>query len=266
MTKIQDFGVINGDALLFGGPYSNLRAFEAFQTWATAKGFDASRCICTGDIVAYGGNPAQVVEQFIASGFRSIAGNCEIQLAEGADDCGCGFEEGSVCDLASKGWFPFAAQQTAAFQQFFERLPDIATLSCHGKRYVVIHGGVADVSRFIWPSSSDAVFREDIARLRALVGTFDGVIAGHCGVPFERIIDGVHWINPGVIGMPPHDGRPETRFAVLSEHGVTVQRLRYDAHAAADAMVEAGLTQGYETAVVSGIWPSEDVLPKAMRR
>jgi predicted phosphodiesterase len=266
MVKIQDFGIIDGDVVLFGGPYSNLQSFEALSTWVEAHGYKVSNCICTGDIVAYGGNPLEVVERIRAQSIRSIAGNCERQLASGSEDCGCGFDEGSVCDLASKGWFPFAAVSTIAHQKYFAGLPDIATFSCHSKRYAVIHGGVKDVSRFIWPNSAEAVFREEIANVVAHVGPVDGIIAGHCGVPFERMIDNIHWINAGVIGMPPHDGRPQTRFAVLSQGGVTFQRLSYDVQGASDAMIRAGLTQGYEASVVSGIWPSEDILPRELRR
>lgn len=31
-----------------------------------------------------------------------IAGSCEENLAAGALDCGCGFEEGTACDLLSR--------------------------------------------------------------------------------------------------------------------------------------------------------------------
>jgi predicted phosphodiesterase len=37
-----------------------------------------------------------------------VAGNCEEQLAAGAGDCGCGFEEGTECDRLAKSWYEFA--------------------------------------------------------------------------------------------------------------------------------------------------------------
>ena len=36
-------------------------------------------------------------------------GNCEESLAEGAADCGCGFDQGSSCDLLSGQWFSYAS-------------------------------------------------------------------------------------------------------------------------------------------------------------
>ena len=73
------------------------------------------------------------------------------------------------------------------------------------------------------------------------------------------------WINAGVIGMPPHDGGAQTRYAILDEGTVRIHNLHYDASAAAAQMRDVGLTQGYEVALQSGYWPSEDVLPVSLR-
>lgn len=264
--KVEDLGELHGDVVLFGGIYSNLQAFEALLAWIKENDVSAQNCICTGDIVAYCANPSEVTGLMIKSGIRAIAGNCEVQLALGAQDCGCGFDEGTRCDLASKGWFPFAAVRTTAFRDDYAGLPDVITFQAYGKQYAVIHGGVTDVARFIWPVSDTVVFAEEIAAVEAQAGPVDGIICGHSGVAFERVIDGKTWINAGVIGMPPHDGRPQTRFAVLSHDGVRFHRLSYDAKAASEAMAQAGLIHGYEQSLITGIWPSEDVLPKEMRR
>jgi hypothetical protein len=39
--------------LVFGGPYSNLRAVDALRERALKLGIVADHCICTGDVVAY---------------------------------------------------------------------------------------------------------------------------------------------------------------------------------------------------------------------
>ena len=123
-----------------------------------------------------------------------------------------------------------------------------------------------DKSRFIWSNSDAAVFLEEIASLEQLVGGIDCVIAGHSGIPFERQIGRVSWVNAGVIGMPPHDGRAETRFAVLGSDGMRIHKLSYDFETAARSMEAVGLVQGYETALRCGYWPSEDILPHDLRR
>ncbi|MDA5555444.1 metallophosphoesterase family protein [Shimia sp. MMG029] len=263
---MQDLGRLEGRVLVFGGPYSNLQATQAVLQEARAQGIAGRNLICTGDVVAYCGQPAETVAAVRESGAIVVAGNCEIQLASGAADCGCGFEEGTTCDLLSAGWYGYAAQQVdEAARAWMAGLPDIVCFELAGQRVAVIHGGVTDVARFLWETSPESAFTEEIAALTDKVGAVDVVLAGHCGIPFERQIDTVRWINAGVIGMPPHDGGQATRYAVFDGKTVTFHTLRYDTAQAFRKMQKAGLTQGYHDGLVSGYWPSEDVLPEDLR-
>ncbi len=94
-----ELGVLDEPLLLFGGPYSNLQAVEALAAFAAARGVFGGQMICTGDIVAYCGAPSESVAAIRALGCAVVAGNCELQLASGAEDCGCGFAPGSSCDM-----------------------------------------------------------------------------------------------------------------------------------------------------------------------
>ena len=212
----HDLGCLDGPVLLFGGPYSNAQATQAVLAEAARLGIGAQNIICTGDVVAYAGDPAAVVAQIRALGCAVVAGNCELQLASGAADCGCGFETGSDCDLLSVSWFNYAAQQidTDAID-WMGGLPDVVTFTHQGARYGVIHGGVADVAAFVWSTSPPEVFEAERQALARCIGPVDHIIAGHSGIPFVRDTPRGSWINAGVIGMPPHDGRQQTRFAVL---------------------------------------------------
>ncbi|MCA8930270.1 MAG: hypothetical protein KDC18_19600 [Alphaproteobacteria bacterium] len=95
------------------------------------------------------------------------------------------------------------------------------------------------------------------------------MIAGHCGLPFTRIFDGRLWHNPGVIGMPAHDGTPRVWCSVLTpERGglrIELVALAYDHTTAAARMRAEGLPDGYAACLETGFWPSEDVLPAAER-
>jgi hypothetical protein len=94
--------------LVFGGPYSNLRAVSALRQRADELGIPPSHSICTGDVVAYCAEPEETTAAIRDWGCHVIAGNCEEQLAAAAEDCACGFEEGSECNRLAKGWYPFA--------------------------------------------------------------------------------------------------------------------------------------------------------------
>jgi len=180
--------------------------------------------------------------------------------------CTGGFAEGTACDLLSRAWYAHADRQVAAAhrawmsglpQRLMVRLPD-------GRRLAVLHGGASDISRFIFASTPQA----DLAAEIAATGC-DGVIAGHCGIPFARQVGPGIWINAGAIGMPADDGTPRIWFALLTpgEAGLSVEilPLDYDHAAAAAAMRMAGRPEGYAAALGSGIWPSCDVLPPAER-
>ncbi len=265
--KVRDLGELAGDLVIFGGPYSNFQALSALLEHAAQMNIARQNFICTGDVVAYCGAPDATLALMRDNHVACVAGNCEVQLAANAPDCGCGFAPGSTCDTLSAQWYEFAqgAVDDDA-RAWMRQLPDLIVFRHAAKRYAVLHGGATDIARYIWPTSPGSDFQTEIDCLRAEVGALDGVIAGHCGIAFERTVDGVRWINPGVIGMPPHDGNPQTRYGVLRAQGFEIYRLTYDARSAAADMVAAGLTQGYHAALTDGFWPSEDILPTGLRR
>lgn len=264
--QIQELGTLEGDVVLFGGAYSNVHALAALLDQAREWGVATSQVICTGDLVAYCADPAETVALFRDTGCPTIAGNCEKQLAASEMDCGCGFEEGTTCDRLSAAWFAHADRNIGAQDRsWMAKLPDILTFTYAGRRYCVIHGGVTDISRFVWSVSPDEVFKEEMSALQRLIGQVDIVIAGHSGIPFIKPVDGTQWINAGAIGMPPHDGQSTTRFVRLHNGQPRIHSLQYDTSRAVTNMVNAGLTQGYDIALETGYWPSEDVLPLQLR-
>jgi predicted phosphodiesterase len=256
----------DGPLLVFGGPYSNLQATQAILAEAARRSIPSQRVICTGDVVAYGADAAACCDLIMASGIWVIAGNCEENLAAGALDCGCGFEEGTACDLLSRAWYAHANRQvTAAHRAWMAGLPYRLIIRLpDGRRLAVLHGGARDISRFIFASAE----HKDLADEIAATGC-DGVIAGHCGIPFARQVGPGVWINAGAVGMPADDGTPRIWYALLTSDkaglSVEILPLQYDHAAAAAAMRAAGLPEGYAAALGSGLWPSCDVLPPAER-
>ncbi len=264
--KIEDLGELSGDVMLFGGPYSNLQATGALIAAARGRGIAPGNCICTGDVVAYCANAGATTKMIRQFGCPVVAGNMEQQLGAGATDCGCGLEEGTACDLMSGYWFAHAAQDIdTADRAWMATCPDWIVFQHEGRRALVVHGAPSDVARFVWPVSPDSALLQEISIAERIVGKIDLLISGHSGVPFVRDLGECHWVNAGVIGMPPHDGGTCTRYAILSGQGISIEKLAYDAPGAAEAMRAAGLTQGYERALETGYWPSEDVLPPELR-
>jgi predicted phosphodiesterase len=250
--------------LVFGGPYSNLRATEALMAEAGQLGIPPDRVICTGDVVAYCAEPEETARAIAAWGCRTIQGNCEQQLADGAADCACNFEEGSACDLLAKGWYPYAnARLSPEIRAWMAALPQTLRFKFGGLAFRVVHGGVEQVNRWVF-ASDDAAMAEE-ARLAGS----DVVIAGHCGVPFVQRIGRVTWFNPGVIGMPANDGTTDVWYGLVSSEGgsivLSTHRLAYDHMGAAATMRRSGHANGYARTLVTGLWPSLDIFPPAER-
>ena len=253
--------VTDQPVLIFGGCYSNLQATRALLAEARSHGIPADRMICTGDVVAYGADPRETLALIRDAGIATVMGNCEESLAEDAGDCGCGFVPGSACDRLSAAWFTYATNHVdEADRRWMATLPRRLDLVLSGYRLAVVHGAPSRINRFVFASMPEA----DIAMELELAGA-DGVIGGHCGVPFTRRIGARLWHNSGAIGMPANDGTPRGWFSLLTprENGIEIRTLPldYDHHASARAMRVAGLPADYADTMQTGIWPSFDVLP-----
>jgi predicted phosphodiesterase len=253
---------MNGATIVFGGPYSNLEATAAVLAEAARLGITHERIVCTGDIVAYCADPVATLDLVQASGIHVVMGNCDEQLGNSADDCGCGFPPGSSCDRLSAAWFAYAdARVTPAQRKWLASLPRRLDIEIGGVRLAVIHGATAQISRFIFASTPALAKKRELD----LAGC-DGIVAGHCGLPFSQVIDGRFWHNAGVVGMPAHDGTPRVWYSVLTpvDGGIEIahRALTYDHDRAASAMARAKLPSEYALALAKGIWPSCDVLPK----
>ncbi len=265
MARLHDLGALDGPVLVFGGPYGNLEATEALLGQARALGIPPERMICTGDAVAYCAEPGATVAALRAAGCPVVMGNVEESLAAGSDDCGCGFAEGSACDALAAEWYAFAqARIDADARRWMAGLPRAIRFEMGGRRLVAVHGTPSRINRYLFPSEPDRAIAAEIAATGC-----DGVVAGHSGIPFTRLVGGRLWHNAGAIGLPANDGTPRVWYGVLRPQAegiaVALHALAYDHGRAAATMRERGLGGGYAAALESGLWPSRDVLPAAER-
>lgn len=232
--SVRDFGHFDAPLVLFGGAQSNLRALEAL-----ARIVGDGVAISTGGLIGAGAETDETVAKARALGWHWVAG--------------AGDKEGiGALKRADREWLA--------------GLPDMGTFVQNGRRYAVLNSTATSLSRGIWPITSEADIAQEIARVEAQIGTLDGLVAGHSGVAFHRQIGSHQWISPGAIGVPPNDGRPETRYAALIDGDVVIHRLSYDYEAAAAAIDTAGGKGNFAAVLRTGLWASEDTLPFEMRR
>ncbi len=262
MAKTLDIGKVDRSLFVFGGVYSNYEALVAAKKLAESRGFRPKDIICTGDVVGYCAEPAACVDFMEQWGVYCIAGNVELNLRNEADDCGCNFSEGSRCDVFSRQWYPYAKQHvTDKNLEYIQQLPEFIDFEFYGVTSKVVHGSFFNTSEFLFSSSSDERFD----------GNFEGascelIVAGHCGLPFEKKTEKGHWINAGVIGMPANDGTTRTWCGILgsSPKGIHFEYIPilYDHQSASNKMKAAGLPKSYADTLDTGIWDNCEILPE----
>ena len=260
-----DLGTLDGPVLIFGGPYSNLAATQAMRRQAEDLAIPPERIVCTGDVVAYCAEPGETVALVRDWGIAVVQGNCEEALGQEAPDCGCGFAEGTACSLLAIGWYRHATERIAAAQRAWMRsLPNSVRFELNGHSVRVVHGGVEQINRFIFPSTPEEEKRGELDR----AGT-DLLVGGHSGIPCAQAIGGRAWLNAGAIGLPANDGTPDGWYLLLLPEGerlrCSLRRLNYDPAPSAAGMRAAELCGGYQETLESGLWPSLDALPAAER-
>ena len=263
LPRIQNLGVLEGPLLVFGGPYSNLAASRALRDVAVKLAIPPQRIICTGDLVAYCAEPEETVNLIREWGVHVVLGNCEESFASRALDCGCGFEAGSPCSVLSDQWFRYAdARISEGNRLWMGQLPVSLTFQLGSQRFSCVHGGVESINKFLFASTPEA---EKAAELSLLSQGIDGLITGHCGIPFGQMIEGRAWLNAGVIGLPANDGTADGWYLVIDHVDNMIKcewhRLSYPSEQTRQTMLDAGLVNGYADTLISGLWPSEDVLP-----
>ena len=265
MTECVHIGSFDEPIMVFGGPYGNLEATAALLAAAQRARIPPTRMLCTGDLVAYCADPQATVDVIRGAGITVIMGNCDESLGQGAADCDCGFAKGSTCDILAVQWFAYASRVLDADAKAWMRtLPRQVALTLAGRRLVAVHGNANQINRFVFASTASAETLEACAHLDA-----DGILGGHAGLPFTEITQDCLWHNAGVIGVPANDATPRVWYSILRpiDGGIAIEHcaLEYDHQAAAAKMVARGLPPPYAEALVSGMWPADDILPDTER-
>jgi predicted phosphodiesterase len=262
--SIRNLGNIDSQTLVFGGPYSNFSATNAVKQEADKLGISADHIICTGDLVAYCAEPVETCRLIQDWGIQVVMGNCEESLGYDDPDCGCGFNEGSVCSILSVTWYDFAQRRISTEdRQWMRELPRAIRFKMNNRQFEVIHGGVDEISQFIFASTDSEQKSNQIKQQQC-----DVIIGGHCGLPFGQSTVQGHWLNAGVIGMPANDGTTDGWYLLLTPIGKTIRaswhRLAIDHSFSSKMTRDSGMAE-YADAMLDGIWPNMDILPESER-
>jgi len=249
----------------FGGAYANPYALRAMLEDARARGCD--RILNLGDLGGFGAECDAIWPLLAEFGVESIAGNYDIAIARGDEDCGCGYSSERDNEFAQLMYDHTRAATGAGFAAWMRGLAGELRETIEGVDVHAVHGSPLAVNDFLWESLDD----EELG-LRVRASGADLLLCTHTGIPWQRELQGTLVVNVGAVGRPANDGRRETWYAVLDlANGAARAELTpvsYDWRAQARSMRAAGLPEAFVETIETGWWTTclEVVPPRERSR
>jgi pyruvate-formate lyase-activating enzyme/diadenosine tetraphosphatase ApaH/serine/threonine PP2A family protein phosphatase len=251
---------------VFGGVYANPYALRALLDDARER--DCDSLYCLGDLGGFGAECDAVWPLLREHDVTTIAGNYDVAIGRGDDDCGCGYADPRDNAFAQLMYDHTRTHTSAAFAAWMARLPGELRGEIGGVDVHMVHGSPLAINDFMWESLSD----EELA-LRARPSGAELLLCTHTGIAWERELEATRIVNVGAVGRPANDGRPDVRYAVIDLSGGRVERvelvvLAYDWRAQAASMRAAGLPEPFVETIESGWWTTclEIVPPRERAR
>jgi len=218
-----------------------------------ARARDCERIFCLGDLGGFGAECDAVWPLLRQFGVECIAGNYDVAMGRGDEDCGCGYSDPRDNELAQLIYDYTREHTSPAFARWMRELPPEHREEIGGCDVHMVHGSPLAVNDFLWESLGDDELRE---RVGASGG--DVLLCTHTGIPWQRVVDGTLVVNVGAVGRPANDGRRETWYTVVSlEGGAAAAELvpvAYDWRAQAESMRAAGLPEVFTETIETGWW------------
>jgi predicted phosphodiesterase len=215
-----------------------------------------------GDLTGYAPWPNETVALLRERGIAGISGNYDSTVATDYKHCGCRADSPHDEQLSHISYEWTRAHVTAETKAYLSGLPfrlDVRPLGGHvsGPTITLVHGNQALNTVYVTEDRPDSFLQKMAADLGARRG--DTICFGHTHKPWQRIVDGVQFVNTGSVGRPK-DGDWRACYALLSTNGSQTQiefvRVQYDVEEAARGIIASGLPQEFAEVVRSGGLPA----------
>lgn len=242
---------------LLSDVHANLQALDAVLDDIAAQP-DIAGTYHLGDLVGYQANPNEVVARLAERGIAGVSGNYDSTVAHRYKHCGCRSESPEQEALAHESFSWTLTAVTEDTRRALAALPfrlDLKPLGGHtgGPTVHLLHATPTNNLVYVTEDRSDEFLRKMGAQAGASAG--DVVAFGHTHKPWQRVVDGVLYVNTGSVGRPK-DGDPRAGWALLTlgdgAARAELRRVSYDVEGACAAIAEAGLPHAFAETLRSG--------------
>jgi putative phosphoesterase len=173
-------------------------------------------CLCLGDLVDYGPEPAPCVRWAMDHATYAVRGNHDHGVAQGIPVSGeIGFRYLTRSSRPSM-WEALGAEE----RRYLLQLPVTQRITLAGKRYLLVHATPRD------PLDEYLLKDPEVWSRRIQNAEADIVCVGHSHMQFNLLVDRTVVLNPGSVGLP-RDGDPRAAYAIIEDNRIELKRVAY---------------------------------------
>jgi putative phosphoesterase len=209
--------------LLLADVHGNWPALQAIQ-----EPHDV--CVCLGDLVDYGLEPAPCIDWVRRNARHVVRGNHDHAVAQDVRVVGrTGFK------YLTGVTRPLTRERLAEDDlRYLSRLPVSQTATLDSTRFLLVHATPRDPLDEYAPADAEFWAR----RLTDVEA--DVVCVGHTHQQYVLEVGGKLVINPGSVGQP-RDGDPRAAYAVVEDNRVELKRVEYPVEDAVRVVLDSSL-------------------------
>lgn len=236
--------------------HANLPALEAVLRDVEQQSVGAIYHL--GDLTGYAPWPNEVVALLRERRIPGIAGNYDSTVATDYKHCGCRAESPREEELSHISYEWTRKHVSAITKSYLASLPfriDIRPFGGHlsGPSIILLHGNQTLNTVYVTEDRPDAFLEKMAAAVGASAG--DVICFGHTHKPWQRVVDGVTFVNTGSVGRPK-DGDPRACYVLVSAESDRItadfMRAEYDVEQTAQDIVKSGLPSEFADVLRTG--------------
>jgi putative phosphoesterase len=194
---------------------------DIHANWAALAAIDEPHdlCLCLGDLVDYGPDPALCVRWAMKHVKYAIRGNHDHGVAQGVPVVGEAGYRYLTRVTRPLMWESLGPEE----RRYLLRLPLTCRFTIEGKKYLLVHGTPRDpLDEYVM--KDPAVWAKRLQDVDA-----DVVCVGHSHMQFNLRVGNSVVVNPGSVGQP-RDGDPRAAYAIIEDNRVELKRIEYPVH------------------------------------